>query len=96
MLFNMLNRKACQITFGVLLATCAQISTATEWVSGQVTSINLETKSIGIDARVFTLSPAVLYATPNPVQGLKPGQAVRYEAAGKLIKRIEVVKLPLT
>ena len=96
MSFNMLNRKICQIAFGVLLATCVQISAAAEWMSGQVTSINLETKSIGIDDRVFTLSPAALDATTSPVQGLKPGQAVRYEAAGKLIKRIEVVKLPLT
>jgi hypothetical protein len=65
-------------------------------VSGQVTSINLETKSIRINDRVFTLSPAVLYDTTNPVKSLQPGQGVRYEADGKLIKRIEVVKLPPT
>lgn len=94
MSFNMLNRKACQLAFGVLLVTCTQISAAVEWVSGRVTAINLETKSIGIDDRVFTLSPALLYTTSSPVQGLKPGQAIRYEADGKLIKRIEVVKLP--
>ncbi|MHB0916230.1 MAG: hypothetical protein ACYC39_08390 [Thiobacillus sp.] len=96
MFLSMLNRKACQVAIGVLLATCAQISAAAEWVSGQVTSINLETKSIGIDDRVFTLSPAVLYATTHPVKALQPGQAVRFEADGKLIKRIEVVKLPPT
>jgi len=96
MSFSMLNRKACQVTFGILLATCAQVSAAAEWVSGQVISINFEAKSIVIDDRVFTLSPAVLYATTSPVKVLQPGQVVRFEADGKLIKRIEVVKLPLT
>lgn len=90
------NRKARQLAFGVLLTACAQISAAAEWVSGRVTSINLATSSIGIDNRVFTLSPDVLYAATPPVKTIQPGQSVRYQADGKLIKRIEVVKLPLT
>jgi hypothetical protein len=90
----MLNRKACQVVMGVLLAICAQLSAAAGWVSGQVTAINPETNSIEIDSLAFTLPAAGRYDTTNPIKALKPGQAVRYEADGKFIKRIEVKALP--
>lgn len=94
MSISMLNRKICQVTAGILLAACAQISVAAGWVSGRITSMNSETKVIGIDDRTFTVSPAALYDMSDPIKALQPGQAVRFEADGKLIKRIEVVKLP--
>jgi len=96
MSLSIFNKKAGQVAIAVFLATCAQISTAGEWVSGQVTAIDLQTKSIRIDDQIFTLSPSVLYATTSPVKTLRPGDGVRYEAEAKLIKRIEMVKLPPT
>lgn len=94
MFIRMLNRKTCRVAVGMLLAVSTQISAAAGWTSGRVTSMNPETKVIGIDDRTFTLSPAALYDMTEPIKALHPGQAVRFEADGKVIKRIELVKLP--
>jgi hypothetical protein len=91
---NMSNRIVRQLALGVLLAACSPFSAAAGWVSGQVTAINPETNSIEIDSLAFTLPAAGRYDTTNPIKALKPGQAVRYEADGKFIKRIEVKALP--
>lgn len=94
MSINMFKEKISQLAAGIFLAAWAQISVADGWVSGRITAMSHETKVIGIDDRTFTLSPAALSGISDPSRVLQPGQAVRFEADGKLIKRIEVVKLP--
>lgn len=94
MSIKILNRKSGQILMGVLLAVCAQISAAAGWVSGQVTAVNLEAGSVEVDGLAFTLTASARKEAANSTKTLKPGQAVRYEAEGKLIKRIELITLP--
>jgi hypothetical protein len=96
MSIKLLNRTSGQVFMGVLLAACVQVSAAAEWVSGQVTAINPETGSIEIDGLAFTLTAAARNDARNSSKTLKSGQAVRYEAEGKLIKRIEAITLPPT
>jgi hypothetical protein len=83
-----------RILLGVLLAVCSHLSIAAEWMSGQITAINPETNSIEIDGRALTLTAAAKYDRTNPIDKLKPGLVVRYEADGKFVKRIEVIQLP--
>jgi hypothetical protein len=77
-----------------LLSVFASLASAAGWVSGRVNAVNPATQSIKIDGQTFTLAHAASSATASQIRSLKPGQAVRYEAEGKVIKRIEVVKLP--
>lgn len=90
---SILNRTICRIGLGVLLLASAQFATAAEWVSGTVSAFNPLSSSIVIDGHAFTLSASASYTATKEI---RKGQAVRYEADGKLIKRIEVVTLPLT
>lgn len=93
MSMSMLNRTIYRICLGVLLLASAQFAAAAGWVSGTVTAFNPLNSSIVIDGNAFTLSASASYTATKEIRS---GQAVRYEADGKLIKRIEVVTLPLT
>lgn len=93
MSMSMLNRTIYRIFLGVLLLASAQIAAAAGWVSGTVTAFNPLSSSIVIDGDTFTLSASASYTATKEVRN---GQAVRYEADGKQIKRIEVVTLPPT
>ena len=90
---SMLNRTISRIFLGVLLLASAQFATAAGWVSGTVTAFNPPSSLIVIDGHAFTLSAS---ASNTATKEIRNGQAVRYEADGKLIKRIEMVALPLT
>jgi hypothetical protein len=94
MSIKILIRKSSLVLMAALLAASAQISAAAGWVSGQVTAVNLEAGSIEVDGLAFTLSASAKKEAANSTKTLKPGQAVRYEAEGKLIKRIELITLP--
>lgn len=90
---NLFYRTLCQICLGVLLVASVPYAVAAEWLFGTVTTFNPQTRSIGIDGLTFTLTASAGYPTAKE---FKRGQAVRYEADGKLIKRIEVIQLPPT
>lgn len=83
-------RKVGELGMVTFLAVFASLAGAAGWVSGRVNAVNLATQTVKIDSQMFTLAPAA----SSLIHSLKAGQAVRYEAEGKVIKRIEVVKLP--
>ena len=93
---SMLKKRLSQAGMAMLLCAFAQLASAADWVSGRVTAVNPATSSIEINGQTFTVSPAASYATSSQFKSLKPGQAIRYEADGRTIKRIEVVKMPPT
>lgn len=84
------------MAMGLFLAIVGIVPAQAGQLIGQVTSVDALRNTIVIDGRAFTLSPDIVRASSNPAKTLQPGQAVRYETDGKLIKSIEVVVLPLT
>lgn len=74
----------------------ASMPSTADWNSGTVTGVVVETGEIQINGVPYLSNAQTLSKPQGLIKLLRPGQGVRFEAQGRLIKQIELQNLPLT